>query len=155
MGLDTIELAMEIEECFDIRIPDAEASEVRTVGDAHELILRRLGVPASAGCTGCVTAKAFYRLRRALVELVGARRGAIAPSTRLNVAVPLHRRRSLWPALSDRLALSMPPLGRGKWFTHLLLVGGVAAFFGGVIAGGWFWPGLWAGYSPRRFWFGW
>jgi hypothetical protein len=117
------------------------------VGQLHELILGKLGVSASSGRSRCLTATAFYRLRGALVDLTGREREALAPSTPLRVAMPLGRRRTLWPALSDRLALSLPPLGRGQWFVQATMVGGVAAFFGGLIVGGWFWPGLWAGYA--------
>lgn len=40
MGLDTVELLMAIEEEFGITIPNAEAAQVRTIGDLHQLILR-------------------------------------------------------------------------------------------------------------------
>jgi hypothetical protein len=35
MGLDTVELIMEVEECFDITIPDAEAEKIQTVGSGR------------------------------------------------------------------------------------------------------------------------
>ncbi len=42
MGLDTVELVMEIEDAFDISIPDDQASKMLTVGDVYEFILERL-----------------------------------------------------------------------------------------------------------------
>jgi hypothetical protein len=41
MGLDTVELVMEIEEAFDISIPDDRASKMLTVGDVYEFILEK------------------------------------------------------------------------------------------------------------------
>lgn len=41
MGLDTVELLLAIEEEFGITIPDADAAQLRSVGDLHQLILRR------------------------------------------------------------------------------------------------------------------
>lgn len=42
-SLDTVELVMELEEEFDINIPDDEAEKIRTVADAIRAILRRRG----------------------------------------------------------------------------------------------------------------
>jgi acyl carrier protein len=40
-SLDTVELVMELEEEFDINIPDDEAEKIQTVADAIRAILRR------------------------------------------------------------------------------------------------------------------
>src|SRR5688572_24901284 len=40
-SLDTVELMMELEEEFDINIPDDEAEKIQTVADAIRAILRR------------------------------------------------------------------------------------------------------------------
>jgi acyl carrier protein len=42
-SLDIVELVLELEEEFDITIPEDEAAEIKTVGDALDCILRRLG----------------------------------------------------------------------------------------------------------------
>jgi len=39
-SLDLVELIMELEEDFDITIPDEEAEKIRTVGDAIDYIQR-------------------------------------------------------------------------------------------------------------------
>ena len=41
-SLDTVELVMELEEEFDIDIPDAEAEKIRTIGDAIRCIEQQL-----------------------------------------------------------------------------------------------------------------
>lgn len=42
MGLDTVELIMEIERTFDINIANAEAEKLDTVGDIYKCVLMHL-----------------------------------------------------------------------------------------------------------------
>ena len=39
MGLDVVELVMNIETQYDIQIPDADARVMRSVGDLHQYIM--------------------------------------------------------------------------------------------------------------------
>lgn len=41
-SLDTVELIMEFEEEFDIKLPDAEAENIKTVGEAIKIITEKL-----------------------------------------------------------------------------------------------------------------
>jgi acyl carrier protein len=43
-SLDSVELVMEIEQEFDIEIPDEECEDVRSVQQALDLLVRKLGV---------------------------------------------------------------------------------------------------------------
>ncbi len=43
-SLDTVELVMELEEEFDITIPDEKAEEIQTVGQAVDYIQEHVGV---------------------------------------------------------------------------------------------------------------
>lgn len=43
-SLDTVELVMELEDEFDLSIPDEEAEKIKTVGDAIEFIKQQHGV---------------------------------------------------------------------------------------------------------------
>lgn len=45
-SLDTIEIVMAAEECFDIEIPDEDAQKIKTVGEAIDYIRKRTGVAA-------------------------------------------------------------------------------------------------------------
>ena len=42
MGLDTVELALSVEQTFQIEIPDSVAGNIRTVGDLHEFVVSEL-----------------------------------------------------------------------------------------------------------------
>ena len=45
-SLDTIEIVMAVEECFDIEIPDEDAEKITTVQGAIDYIKKRTGVAA-------------------------------------------------------------------------------------------------------------
>jgi len=107
MGLDSVELIMNIEETFDLTIPDQEAEKFQTVGDIYRYVLERIQVDDSPGC---LSSKAFYRLRRVLIESFEAPRSSIRPTTRLDVLIPRKDRDSAWQRLEARLKLNLPGL---------------------------------------------
>jgi len=117
MGLDTVELVMEIEEAFDISIPDDRASTMLTVGDVYEFILEKTADSTLKSST-CLTAAAFYDLRRHLRSL-GLTHLPIRPKTELDLAIPLIGRRTYWQALSSQMDLRFPRLGRPSWLALL------------------------------------
>ena len=39
MGLDIVELVMEVEDAFDVQIPDDRAGQMRTVGELYDFIV--------------------------------------------------------------------------------------------------------------------
>ena len=65
MGLDSVELIIEVEEKFQIQIPDIEAENINTVGDLHQCILTKV---ERNELNRCSTQKIFYQLRRELSE---------------------------------------------------------------------------------------
>lgn len=79
MGMDTVELVLDLEERFLVRLPDAECARVRTVADLAALIVAKLPVAGDV----CPTARAFYELRRLIVEDGGAEGRRVRPSMRI------------------------------------------------------------------------
>lgn len=129
MGLETVEIILDTEERFGIEIPDDEASQVRTVGEFYDLVLRKLAVPSAASC---LTAMAFYRLRRAFVEVMGIDRRQFHPQRPWRDLVPVRQTRRIWPALAAACGLRMPPLIRPDSLTIALVWAGIAVFVGGL-----------------------
>lgn len=117
MGLDTVELVMEIEEAFDISIPDDRASKMLTVGDVYELILEKTADSTLKSNT-CLSAAAFYDLRRHMRSL-GLPHSEIRPKTKLDRVIPLIGRRTYWQSLSSRMDLRFPRLERPSWLALL------------------------------------
>lgn len=85
MGLEMVELTMEAEESFGIKIPDEALSNVRTVADFAAVIFSRLPADRRTlpSAEPCPTAHEFYQLRQYLVESVGLTQTRIRPTTRL------------------------------------------------------------------------
>ncbi len=76
MGLDGVELVMELEDHFGLAIPDKDAGHLITIGMTSKYIAERLAeLPWPAGV--CPTAKAFYSLRRELGAQAGVARDRV------------------------------------------------------------------------------
>lgn len=118
MGLESVELILNVEDAFGIQISDQEASKIITIGELFQAILDKLKQARSGEC---MTAKMFYRLRRALSALTGVSRRAVRPDTLLEPLVPLKRRRAFWSTLGQVLKLDLPPLYRPSWLVGTLV----------------------------------
>jgi hypothetical protein len=87
MGLDSIELIMSMEEYFQISIPDEIACQMRTPGNIVDYILLRV---ASESDHPCLEQIAFYRLRRACMQVFATPRKLIRPNTKWEDILPRH-----------------------------------------------------------------
>ncbi len=130
MGLDAVEIVMQTEERFGIEISDYDASQIRTVGEFYSLVLRNLAAPNSARC---LTAMAFYRLRRAFIDVMGIDRRQFHPQRPFRELVPVRQTRRAWRDLSAASGLEMPVLRRPTKLTRALAVAGLVVFLGGAV----------------------
>ena len=101
MGLDTVELVMEIEDEFGFSLPDADAELIQTAGQLHAYVCQRLR-PARPGA--CPSARAFYRLRRVFLVHGPATRTAVRPSARVASLLPPEFRHR-WPVVATELGV--------------------------------------------------
>ncbi|WP_315703534.1 MULTISPECIES: hypothetical protein [unclassified Bradyrhizobium] len=126
--LDPAEVVIEIERAFDIKILDAEAENIFSVGQMFDLL--RSKVHCGDADRKCASAMAFYRIRRALNDLpvdIGQ-----SPSSNLS---PLHRvyTKSFVKSLEEKSGLRLPRpdlslVGRfGVTLIALVIFGAVAA----------------------------
>ncbi len=123
MGLDLVELTMEVAETFGIAIPDADAAGILTVGELHRYVVEKLRAgEATLTMSGCPSRAAFYRLRRALVEGLGADRRGIRPETPMGSLVAPRGRRASWDRLEQALGVRLPRLVRPKALVSTLTV---------------------------------
>ena len=79
MGLDGVEFIIATENAFGISIPDADVVDLNTPGTLIDYVYERLGGGDPAACLKQV---AFYRLRRAGMEVLDIPREAFTPSTK-------------------------------------------------------------------------
>jgi acyl carrier protein len=121
MGLELVEIVMEVEDTFGIVITDDDATGMRSVGELHRQIIEsRL----RARQRGCPTARAFHKIRRVLMESASVPRRSIRPSTPLKAILPPVARRRAWRTLQEttsgrlrglRLPFRLGPLMAGAW----------------------------------------
>ena len=105
--LDPVELQQSLEAAFDFRFSDPEAAACQTVGDIYAILTGRFAT-ARDEVGRCVTAMAFYRLRRALSGL-GIDTG-LRPGTPLKGLSPLTIK-SLLVEIGTRTGLRLPRHG--------------------------------------------
>ena len=97
MGLDLVELVMEVEETFGFSIPDADAATLDTVGKLYDYVMAHRFEGREQGC---LTRVVFYKLRRALMSVFGMTRGDVHLSLEMAAIIP-NRRRQCWSDLSE------------------------------------------------------
>ena len=112
MGLDAVELVMETEQAFGISLPDDNVSKVVTAGDLHDLVCRCLSATEH---TSCLTAVAFYRVRKLLISVTGAARSEIRPKTDLQTLLPACQRKAVWRQMERSSNFRLPALSLPRW----------------------------------------
>ncbi len=109
MGLDGIELVMDVEDRFGISIRDDEAERIVTVGDLTQLVLSRI---AARERHVCPTLRSFLMLRADVRQLMADGALRIRPHQRIVDVIPNHHRRAFWQSLEQRLGTAPPSLQR-------------------------------------------
>lgn len=112
---DDEEFIMRVEECFGVSIPFWELDKVETAGDLFACLRQKIAASSSGAC---LTAKAFYRLRRSLMDLTGRPRDSIRPDTMVEELLPKATRRQQWDALEQDLGRKLPKL----WLPNVVVV---------------------------------
>ena len=103
MGLDTVELVMEIEDEFGFQMSDHDAELIQTCGQLSAYVVARVK-PDPLGRTLCPTARAFYFLRRELMAQVPLPKRSLRPGTKLrDVLTEPYRCR--WPTVARHVGL--------------------------------------------------
>ncbi len=130
MGLDYLELLLEVEERFAISVEDEEVLDIRTVGDLCDLVKSKLQPSASRDC---LTSHVFYQFRCVFGSEFGVPREAVVPASDVESLVPQSQRRRAWRALSERLQWDLPDLKRAGWLERGLIAGFIAAILSVIV----------------------
>lgn len=113
MGLDGVELIMEVEKAFDIRIPDPEAEKAITVGDLHEIVWRHIRHDPDGRCTSQML---FYLIRRKLIERIGLKRSDVTLDANPDQLFETGRKRMIYAHISEEMQFDFPALVlRSPW----------------------------------------
>lgn len=109
MGLDAVEIVMDVEDHFGISIQNTEAEDVRTVGNLVALIQSRI---EAAHIATCPTLKSFLQLRSCVREIAADDTLRIRTGTRVVDVLSPPQRLQLWKRLDDFLGSAPPSLRR-------------------------------------------
>lgn len=113
MGLDGVELVMDVEECFDISISDAKACDLITPALLIGHVLR--SIKSSPDRKSCISLRAFHQVRASLAKTTLAKRSDIRLGTQIKRLFPKPGRHELWRAFRiDCSLLALPDLRRGR-----------------------------------------
>jgi len=107
MGLDVVEILMEVEEEFDVTIAEEEVLQFRTLGSMHDYLLEKCGVRKRPDCP---TRSAFYRVRRAVAEICHVEPKTLRPDTEILPLIGRWHRRRTWRRIEKELGLKLPEL---------------------------------------------
>lgn len=130
MGLDGVELVMEIEKAFEINIPDQEAEKIITVGDMYNCVWNHIQKWHSDKCNSQVL---FYRLRNMLATMFGINKNLIRTDALLNSVFPKENRRINYSFFERNMELELPSLVLTKPWSMLLNGFGTITIGGGII----------------------
>lgn len=112
MGLDTVELVMDIEDRFKVSIADAAAEQIQTIGDLYEFLMKRIRLQNTASCQ---SAALFYPIRKILVDEFNVKKSAVVPCTELQSLVTAENRHRFWQRVETLVSSRLPRLKRSKW----------------------------------------
>lgn len=131
MGLDAVEILMDVEDAFDICLEDADAVKLLTPRHLIDAVQAKV---AHVDASVCPTQRAFNFLRRYLVEHRALPRAGIKPKVRLAGLIPARERKSFLQQLAADIGAGSPPpaLARPAWLKRLLaaLCLGIGAYVG-------------------------
>ena len=109
MGIDFLELTIEVEERFGVTLAPEDGPELATVGGLVDAVRRRLRAGEQTG----LTLRAWFQIRELLREVAGDPDFRVRPSERLVDRLTPARRRDLWRRLPAAFGGTPPPLGLG------------------------------------------
>jgi hypothetical protein len=109
VGLDLVELSLAVEDHFGINLT-SEWGDIRTVGDLHSVICRKIKSSRTALSNACPSFSVFFVTRNAINAITKADRKKIRPSTQLSSLFTLSGRRQLWNNLLQVTGYRLPPL---------------------------------------------
>lgn len=113
MGLDLIELTIATETAFGLAIPDAVARELTTPRQVIDYLASRL---PSAEDAGCLSQRAFYRLRSVIARRFERSPGTLTPDTRIAEILPAHVPDNYWRQVGVELgADDWPKFREATW----------------------------------------
>jgi acyl carrier protein len=122
MGLDSVEMLVNVEKAFGITISNFEAEKITTVGDIHAIVWRSVQGRQSMRCK---SQQLYYKLRFTLINKFKVAKDEVVLSASLNDIFPQTNRRLLYRSLEKELQLKLPELVLPAIWTNVLRITGI------------------------------
>jgi acyl carrier protein len=123
VGLEVVEIVMDVEKTFGVSLPDARVSEIRTVGELHECVVETLGQDLDQTSIKQVV---LDKLCDVISRDGESRNGEQV----LSSLFPYAGRPAAWMRFEKSLGWPLPPLERPRLVKRLLI--GLAVLIGWV-----------------------
>ena len=111
MGLDSVQIIVETENCFGIKIEDREAEKMRTVGDLVNFVWNKI---ENRDSKVCLTQILFFRLRKFFVEQLDISPNQFKPKTYFSELGKKEDLDNLLTKLKSELKLKLPTIFTGN-----------------------------------------
>ena len=112
-----IDLIMNVEDEFQIVIPDSEVEQCVTVEKLVDVVLPKL---RQSNTEPCPSQHGFYKVRNVLMECLKLKRCQIKLDTKLVDLVERSQRREIWQKLMNIATCPKTSLIRPAWLSHLV-----------------------------------
>ncbi len=132
MGLDSVELLMDVEDTLGIEISNLEAEKIDTVQDFYDCAWKHVS-NKKLSIEKCYTQSVFYKIRQAIVENIKVDKASITPKTKIADIIPFENRRKIWQQLEDTLQLKLPQLELRKPYNIILNAFGIKTILGSLL----------------------
>jgi acyl carrier protein len=130
MGLDSVEILVNVENAFGITISNFEAEKITTVGDIHTVVWRNVQGRQSMRCR---SQQLYYKLRFLLINKFQVAGSTIELDASLNDIFPKANRRLLHRKLEKELQLQLPALVLPVGWSLVLRITGVVLIAGMLV----------------------
>jgi len=128
MGLDSVELLVEVENAFGIEISNPEAEKIITVGQFHDSVWEKIKDRETLSCKSAIL---FYRLRKFFYLEFGILSKNFKTDTKLETLIPKEERLTKWNNIQKELDLKLPNLILPKNIKILIQYFGWVSILGG------------------------
>ena len=106
MGLDLLEFTLALEESFALFLPEADAVQLTTPRKVIDYLEQRL---AAATSSQCLDQMAFYKVRRAGMQVLGRPRDVFTPQARWDQLLETKHHRRQWELVGQATGLPKWP----------------------------------------------
>lgn len=107
MGLDSVELLINVEKHFDIHIPDPEAAKINTLQDFADCVYSKIKINPSEVCKSRVL---FYKLRIYFQNKFGILPADFYSKKRIGELIPSEELNDAWKMIAQDFDVQLPQL---------------------------------------------